>query len=109
MATFTYYPQTANRTMKPRVRVASFGDGYEQRVGDGINNAPRSWQLTFTRPVAEADLILAFLAARNGSEAFDWTDPDGTAAKWVCREWSHSILTRSAKSISATFEQVFGA
>ena len=27
--------------------MAQFGDGYMQRVGDGINNTPRQWQLQF--------------------------------------------------------------
>ena len=109
MATFTDTPQSATRTQKPRVRVAAFGDGYEQRVVDGINAAPRSWSLTWVRPVAEADVILAFFVARNGAEAFDWTDPDGAAGKYVCRDWSGALIGPFAKSISATFEQVFGA
>lgn len=109
MATFTYAPHTAALAIKPRVRTAAFGDGYEQRVADGINAAPKSWSLTFVRPTTEADAILAFLAARNGSEAFDWTDPDAAAGKYVCRDWSSSLIGPFAKSINATFEQVFGA
>lgn len=110
MPTFTWYPQTASCTRQPRVRVARFGDGYEQRTADGINHAPKSWALTFQRVTAEADEILAFLVARGGSAAFDWTDPHGEAIKVVCRDWSESLVGgRRAKQISATFEQVFGA
>ena len=32
---------------EPRVLSARFGDGYEMRVVDGINNLPRQWGLTF--------------------------------------------------------------
>lgn len=109
MATFTWTPATANETRQPRVRVARFGDGYEQRTGDGINNSPKSWSLTFTRPTAEADAILDFLVARNGSEAFDWTDPDGDAGRYLARNWSSELHGRWAKTVSVTFEQVFGA
>ncbi len=109
MATFDTAPQSANLSRQPRVRTARFGDGYEQRVADGINSAPKSWALTFTRPAAEADVVLAFFVARNGVEAFDWTDPEGEAGKYVCREWSSALIGPVAKSITATFEQVFGA
>lgn len=109
MATFTYSPQSAQLTVKPRVRTARFGDGYEQRVGDGINNAPRSFALTFTRPTAEADAILAFFEARGGAEAFDWTPPYGAAGKWVARDWSAQLIQMVAKTVTVTFEEVFGA
>jgi phage-related protein len=109
MTTFTDTPSSAALATKPRVRVAAFGDGYEQRVADGINNAPRSWSLGFTRPTTEADAILAFFEARNGAEAFDWTPPYGAAGKFVAREWSVQLIGPVAKSISATFEEVFGA
>ena len=109
MATFTFDVETADLSVKPRVRAAAFGDGYEQRVGDGINNAPRIWALTFTRPTVEADEILAFFEARNGVEAFDWAPPYGAAGRFVVREWKSRMISDVAKSISATFEQVFGA
>lgn len=109
MTTFTYIPGSALLQKKPRVRVAAFGDGYEQRLADGINSAPRAWQLSFTRQTAEADAIEAFFAARNGVEAFDWTPPYGAAGKWVAREWSVSLIGPVAKTISVTFDEVFGA
>lgn len=109
MSTFTYAPANAALTVKPRVRSARFGDGYEQRVGDGINNAPRSFALTFTRPTAEADAILAFFEARGGSEAFDWTPPYGAAGRWVARDWSAQLVQMVAKTISVTFDEVFGS
>lgn len=108
MSTFNHSPETATLTSKPRVRSALFGDGYEQRLSNGINNAPRSWALGFTRPTAEADEILGFLEARNGVEAFDWTPPYGVTGRWVARDWSAQMISVVAKSISVTFEEVFG-
>lgn len=107
MSTFTDIPGSAALTTKPRIRTATFGDGYEQRLADGINNAPRSWALTFTQPTVEADAILAFFEARNGAESFDWTPPYGAPGKFVARDWSASLIGPVAKFISVTFEEVF--
>lgn len=108
MSTFTDTPSSAALSTQPRVRAAAFGDGYAQRVADGINNAPRAWSLGFTRPNSEADTIIAFFEARNGVEAFDWSPPYGAAGRWVVKEWSVQLIGAVAKSVSATFEEVFG-
>lgn len=107
MATFTVAPDWgAQLTKKPRVRAARFGDGYEQRVGDGINIDQEKWSLTFSvRTNAERDVILQFLQARGGIEAFDWTSPSGTVGRWVCREWTYVPTNCSVSTVTATFEQ----
>lgn len=109
MATFTYVPEFgAVVNKKPTVRSAKFGDGYEQRLAFGINTNPQSWNLSFSmREDTEADLIDAFLTARAGVEAFDWTPPNGSAGKYICREWSRTLEKYNLSSIQATFEQVF--
>lgn len=109
MATFTWIPQTASKTVEPRVRRAAFGDGYEQRVASGINTRPATWSLTFSRIAADINAIEAFLIARNGTESFDWTDPDGTAIKATCAGWTRTPNAGMASGmISATFKQVYG-
>jgi phage-related protein len=58
---------------KPRVLVASYGDGYEQRVANGINNVAESWNLTWkNRTTADANKITKFLEDQGGVTAFDW-------------------------------------
>ena len=42
------YDKGIQQTVKPRVLKAQFGDGYEMRVRDGINNTPREWSLHLT-------------------------------------------------------------
>jgi phage-related protein len=109
MSTFTYSPAPgATLTAQPRVRTATFGDGYSQRVADGINTRPRIWSLTFTRATSDIDAIDAFLVARNGVESFDWTPPKGAAGKWICKSWSQNVIANTAQSITANFEEVFG-
>lgn len=109
MATFTYTPDFgAQKSNSPKVRVVSFGDGYEQRLAYGINLNPEVWTLTFgNRTDSQINEIDAFLTARGGVESFDWTPYNGTAGKYVCREWSKSIDGYDRNMIQATFIQVF--
>lgn len=109
MSTFTWSPDPgASQTIQPRVRTANFGDGYQQRVGNGVNTMPRTWNLSFTRPASLINNIDAFLVARAGAESFDWTPPVGAAGKWVCSNWSRTVPHRDVGTLSATFTEVFG-
>jgi len=110
MAVFTWTPEFgATLERKPRVKTVSFGDGYEQRARDGINNNPAKWTLQFNmRDDTETTEIMSFLEARGGSEGFDWTPPyEATAIRVVCRGWNKTLSRQNLNSISATFEQVF--
>lgn len=109
MATFTISPAISNQlVVRPLVRKTAFGDGYEQRVTFGLNSRPEEWALTFhCRSTTERDAVLDFLEARNGTESFDWTTPNGDAFKWVCDEWSQNQGGINYFVIDATFRQVF--
>jgi len=110
MATFEFTPDFGSQAnYKPRVRMAQFGDGYQQRVADGINTSPATWPLAFTnRDDTERDGILSFLVARNGVESFDWTPPFGGASiKVTCAEWDWTPARFNVNTITATFMQVF--
>jgi phage-related protein len=109
MPTFDWTPKTAEKTVTPRVKVARFGDGYEQRVVDGINAQAARWSLTFSRETADLDAIEAFLRARGAAEAFDWLAPGATATiRVVCREWTRTPHTGlRTGELSCTFEEVF--
>jgi phage-related protein len=108
MATFNYCPAFGASDMtKPRVLVAQYGDGYQQRVADGINHMLRQWQLTFSSRQERIDEIRAFLDARAGVESFDWTPPRGDAGKWIAQEWQGQV-NNGADALSVTFVEVFG-
>lgn len=109
MATFTWTPSVgANLSMRPTVRRVSFGDGYEQRLGFGINTQTQVWSLEFRgRTSSDAVAIDNFLRARGAVQAFDWTPPGGLPAKFVCDEWSRSVDEPNIESVRATFKQVF--
>lgn len=110
MSVFTWTPDfKAGKNSKPTVSQIKFGDGYEARVAHGINTDPKIWTVKFSaREVSEIDAIEAFLEARGGTEAFDWTPPRaGSASKFVCREWDRSIDSASFDTLTAKFEEVF--
>ena len=69
--------KTLARNQSPRVRIQKFGDGYEQRLAEGINNIVDNFTLSFINRVkAEADDIIAFFETKAGVTAFDFTYPD---------------------------------
>lgn len=107
---FTFTPsKNVSKTVKTRTREANFGDGYSQRVPDGINNILREWRLTFeNRSIDTANQIIGFLESKNGSESFSWTPPNSPVTyKVVCMEWSELDTSHISKTINATFKQVF--
>ena len=109
MSTFTYpisYGASVDKT--PKVKRAQFGDGYQQRVGDGINTTARSWSLSFIGSKSDIDAVDLFLQNEGGVNAFNWTPPTGAAGKWLCGEWSNSITDFDHYSLVATFYEVFG-
>lgn len=106
--TFTWFPDVGStQTVEPRVLLAPYGDGYEQRVQDGINHIKEVWELSFTCGPAVSLEILDFLRARGGWQSFNWTSPDGLVGLWVCRKWTHNRkVGEGIRQISATFEKV---
>lgn len=106
--TFTWFPDASfQKRVDPKVRLARFGDGYEQRIRDGINTMPQKWSLTFTGSRNEIDPIDAFLTEHGGADYFLWTTPDQVQGKYVCRSWTKKRERSVKVSIDAEFEQVF--
>lgn len=109
MALFDWIPDYGtSRQHKPTVRNVKFGDGYEQRLTYGINTNLQKWGLQFTaRTNEEADAIMDFLDDSNAVTAFDWTTPDGISGKkWICRQWSKTMIAYNINDISVEFEEV---
>lgn len=104
------------RTSRPRVLKVQFGDGYEQRVAEGINNINESYAVTLNnRPKAEIDDVIAFLDSLNGVTAFNFTIPDTNAGgsettiKVVCEDYGLTYNNDEGYSCSATFRRVYEA
>ena len=101
-------------TNTPKVLLASFGDGYEQRLLDGINASTDTFNLTFNnRPKAEIDDIVAFFVSKQAVTSFDFTywDTNGgggeTTVKVVASTWSIIYNNDIAYSLQATFRRVY--
>jgi len=111
------------RQSTPRVLVARFGDGYEQRIADGINSINETFQVTFNnRTKEEIDDITTYLASLNGTTAFTYTIPDSNQTsnvspdtagerrlKVVCDTFSQNYSYGDFYSASATFRRVYEA
>lgn len=113
MPTFPSIKPTSNvaPSIEYRILEAKFGDGYEQRLADGINTRKQTVSLEFRVSDADADTIIAFLDARAGVESFDYTLPkEGSARTWVCKRWSGPVALSASGAgsmVTAEFEEVF--
>lgn len=106
--TFTWCPRN-EPTSAPeyRVRSSKFGNGYEQVVGDGINNRTDSWPLTFVVSEAVAQQIKDFLDRHGNFRSFFWTPPLGELSFW--RATAPMITANGAGiyTLNTTFTQSF--
>ena len=108
MSTFTWTPdEGASPDKTPRLRVAAFGEGYEQASPDGVNSIMPHWSLSFSgRSFAEIRSIDAFLEAQGGYVTFDWIPPgESVTKKFRCKTWK-PVWNSNHASLTATFAMV---
>lgn len=106
--------RSLTKRTNPRVLLARFGDGYEQRMPDGINSLDQSFSVTFiNRPIEEVDAIVEFFEAMLGVTSFEFTIPDtraelkATTIKVVCDSWDYVYTNHSITGCSANFRRVY--
>ena len=101
------------RQNTPRIHAVTFGDGYEQRIANGINTLDQTMNVSFsTRPKAEIDDIVAFFESLGGVSKFRMTIDDSNGAetiKVVCKTWNQTWAFDNFYSLTATFERVYEA
>ena len=111
MATFPSITPTygIQKSSAPNVRTVRYGDGFESRFTMGLNQDPKTYNLTFQVSETDADTIETFLDARAADFAsFDFTPPgEGSSSKFVCDTWSKSIPYLNRAPIQATCREVF--
>jgi len=93
---------------EPKIKKIQFGDGYTQRLNDGINNILPSIDLTFENiDLDETTSILHFLEVRSGSESFIYLPgaPRGILSRWVCERWSDIQNFYNNYTITAKFDR----
>ena len=103
-----------SKKVKPTVLKITFGDGYEQRVAEGLNPLRETFNVSFNnRPKAEIDDIVAFFDNKQGTEKFDYTIPDTNSGgsektiKVVCEDYTQTYAYDNFYSCSATFRRVY--
>jgi len=113
MATFPITNPVYNTRInaRPKVNTLSFGDGFEQRLTEGLNQNPLSVNLTFELTQTDADTAIAFLNARvEDGASFDYTLPsESTSRKFVCTSFPRSIPFLNRVTLSCVFREVFEA
>lgn len=95
---------------------AEFGDGYEQRVANGINNNKQKFEMAFmTRPKDEIDDIVDFFASKKGTTAFDFTFANSNESgneetvKVVIEKWTQTWKYDDYYDLKATARRVYEA
>ena len=113
MATFPIANPIYNTriTPKPSVNVVTFGDGFEQRLTQGLNQNALSVNLVFELSQSDADTAINFLNARiTDGDSFDYTLPSETSSrKFVCESFPRSIPFLNRVRLSCIFREVFEA
>ena len=104
-----------SRQSTPRVLKVQFGDGYEQRIAEGLNSCQESYQISYSnRPKAEIDDIAAFMDEKKGVTSFNYVIPDTnnggeTTIKVVCDQYNLVYVNDSSYTFTATFRRVYEA
>lgn len=104
------------RSNEPNVILSEFGDGYEQRLANGINNLKQEFSVNFAqRPKDEIDDITTFFESKKGAISFDFTVPDTNSSgsedtvKVVCSTWQQTWDYDEFYSLTATFRRIYEA
>ena len=113
MATFPISSPVYNTRFntRPKIKVLSFGDGFEQRLTEGLNQNPLSVNLVFELSQADATTAISFLNSRvDDGASFDYTLPsESSSRKFVCTSFPRTIPFLNRVRLSCVFREVFEA
>lgn len=92
----------------PRMRVTRFGDGYSQRIPDGINTYPHKATLAWdVLSFSDAQTIDSFFVGLAGG-VFQYQIPDDTVSrKWTVTTWTRQPFGGSNESVTAELVEEF--
>lgn len=98
------------RQAQHRVLTARFGDGYEQRVRDGINTKNETFNISLNnRPAAEVNKVAKFLDIYSGRNfTLTVTGYDGDEnINVVCDSYNITYKYEDVLTLTATFRRVY--
>jgi phage-related protein len=96
---------------QPKTQTIQFGDGYAQRLKDGINNDLLNLNLSFEgRTENEASSIIHFLKERGGFGAFYFKCPApySIIKKFVCSNYSSTFVFADNYNLQCQFQEIGG-
>jgi len=104
-----------SRASTHNILTAQFGDGYEQRVLNGINSKQDSFSVSFNnRPAEDINLIAAFFD-NNAGKSFDFVITDSYSSgslsnstiKVTCNEYNVTYARETIHSLNCTLKRVY--
>ena len=93
----------------PRVKSVKMGDGYEQRMQDGVNTVLLSVTMSYESRTLKENLATAhFLHERGGFETFLFTPqpPYNKEKLFLARQWDSTYNFFDNYTLSVTFEEL---
>jgi phage-related protein len=108
--------KTLTNNIQPKVLIAKFGDGYEQRVPDGINNIKETYSIQFrNREKIFINEVANFLKGTNSVSKFDFILPNPLTSSplntvtvsVVCDSFNINYEHDEFYSLSAEFRRVY--
>lgn len=95
---------------KPKIRLASFGDGFEQRLPDGVNHISKTFNIRFSpRTKEEIDDIIDFFEYMGGVTSFEVTLPNSNRTETeriVIDDWDKNYSHDNFYSATASGRKV---
>tara|TARA_B100002019_G_C21095167_1_gene510637 strand:- start:131 stop:505 length:375 start_codon:yes stop_codon:yes gene_type:complete len=114
--TYATPDKTMTRQSNPKVLLANFGDGYEQRVADGINSIKETYNLQFrNREKTFVDDVITFLDSKKGVTKFSFTIPDTNSGgnektvKVVCDNYTTNYEYDEYYTLNVNLRRVYEA
>lgn len=99
----------ASGSEKLGVNKVQFGDGYESRASNGLNNQTSEWSVSITGDNEKLIPYIEFLANHGGVRSFCWTPPSGEKGLFTAEEWKTDTLGAGIYTLSTTFTRVHSA
>ena len=96
-------------TRQPTVNVISFGDGFEQRLTEGLNQNPITLNLQLDLSQTDSTTAINFLNARiTDGASFTFLVPNENVTKnFVCQSYPTSVPFLNRVTLTCTFREVF--
>ena len=91
--------KSLSRSATTSVRVAKFGDGYQQRVADGLNSIAALFSITLAnRSKTDIDDIVAFFELNRGVTSFNFTTYSGNTGTTPSSGASHAVTMNASQN-----------